>query len=411
MGVTVNANNMSIAHKGSNGVGFAFPDVCKVPAPPAPPIPTPFPNIAQTTNLTKGTKKVKVDGNSVFVKGSQFSRSSGDEAGTLKGIISNQNMGKAEFMNQSMDVKFEGKAVHRLLDPVQQNTMSPTGNALSPAEIQGPVVVIDLSKVGETQEEACKKYDEKKIQPETKEAHEKAAENAGMLPEDYDAIRDVISDPQNDAIISFRDTNKACAPHLRAGVPSKGHDVLTKTFDASNLAPWHQEFAGLVSTLDKKPPKGEIIRFPKNKLLLKKGKPLTGDYDMGDMITASTGERIRGASEKEGRLIERMNSALPGKEKRVMHGAQANYGDYLRSEAAKGNLEKPVTSLNQPAVDPKKCEGLTVFDGSCKPKACVHRLETPEDVVNMYRCKGTEMPPEWNIQDGSGKKVEAKIKK
>jgi len=32
---------------------FAFPDVCKVPAPPAPPIPTPFPNIGML-NMAKG---------------------------------------------------------------------------------------------------------------------------------------------------------------------------------------------------------------------------------------------------------------------------------------------------------------------------------------------------------------------
>ena len=32
---------------------MAFPDVCKVPAPPAPPVPTPFPNFAMLNQATR----------------------------------------------------------------------------------------------------------------------------------------------------------------------------------------------------------------------------------------------------------------------------------------------------------------------------------------------------------------------
>ena len=43
------------------GTCFAMPDVCKVPAPPAPPIPTPFPNTAQCMQANSGiSTKVKV---------------------------------------------------------------------------------------------------------------------------------------------------------------------------------------------------------------------------------------------------------------------------------------------------------------------------------------------------------------
>jgi superfamily II DNA helicase RecQ len=35
------------------GVCFAFPDVCLTPAPPAPPIPIPYPNIGQVSSASK----------------------------------------------------------------------------------------------------------------------------------------------------------------------------------------------------------------------------------------------------------------------------------------------------------------------------------------------------------------------
>ena len=48
MPVTVGVNNMSVVHAGSNGISIAFPDVCKTPAPPAPFVPIPYPNIAKS---------------------------------------------------------------------------------------------------------------------------------------------------------------------------------------------------------------------------------------------------------------------------------------------------------------------------------------------------------------------------
>jgi len=121
MPVTVGVNNMSVVHKSSNGMSMAFPDVCLTPAPPAPPIPIPYPNIAMSSDTAKGSKKVKADGESVCLKDSNFSRSSGDEAGTNKGVASGKNMGKAEFILYSFDVKFEGKNVPRALDLMLHN--------------------------------------------------------------------------------------------------------------------------------------------------------------------------------------------------------------------------------------------------------------------------------------------------
>jgi hypothetical protein len=121
MPVTVGVNSMSVVHAGSNGISTAFPDVCKTPAPPAPPIPIPYPNIAKSSDTAQGASTVKCDGNPVCVKDSNFSTSTGDEAGSLLGVASNKIKGKAEFVNFSFDTKFEGKNVPRAMDLMLHN--------------------------------------------------------------------------------------------------------------------------------------------------------------------------------------------------------------------------------------------------------------------------------------------------
>lgn len=120
MPVTVGVNMLSVVHQGSNGVTIAFPDVCKTPSP-AGPIPIPYPNIAMSSDTAKGTKKVKCDGKSVCVKDSNFKMSTGDEPGSAGGVVSSKVKGKAEFVNFSFNVKFEGKNVTRAFDLMLHN--------------------------------------------------------------------------------------------------------------------------------------------------------------------------------------------------------------------------------------------------------------------------------------------------
>ena len=128
MGQTTFANVMGIAHKGSGGMSIAFPDVCKTPAPPSPsPIPIPYPNIAQSSDTSDGPSSVTTDGKMPMVKGAKYSKSSGDEPGTIGGIISGVNRDEAEFMMYSFDVKFEGKNVCRLADPLFHNDKNGMG--------------------------------------------------------------------------------------------------------------------------------------------------------------------------------------------------------------------------------------------------------------------------------------------
>lgn len=139
MAATINVNTRTVVHKSSNGVVTVFPDVCKTPTPGGP-VPIPYPNIAMSSDTAKGSKSVKMDGNPIMLKGSNFSTSTGDEPGSLKGIVSSKIKGKAEFINYSFDVKVEGKNVCRLGDMMVQNKGGAPNTAPIP-EVQPPIVV------------------------------------------------------------------------------------------------------------------------------------------------------------------------------------------------------------------------------------------------------------------------------
>lgn len=117
--------------KGSNGVAAATtPNVCKMPGPPAPFVPTPLPNIGRSSQGAKGySKKVKMDGKPVAIRGATFT-SQGDIAskGTGGGLVSANTHGITKFITPgSMTVSVEGKAVHLLSEPMLNNC-GPSGN-------------------------------------------------------------------------------------------------------------------------------------------------------------------------------------------------------------------------------------------------------------------------------------------
>jgi hypothetical protein len=74
-----------------------------------------------SSSLKDGTKKVKADGKMCAHQPSRYGGSSGDEAGTAGGLVSNVNMKAAEWITFSFNVNIEGKGACRLSDKMTSN--------------------------------------------------------------------------------------------------------------------------------------------------------------------------------------------------------------------------------------------------------------------------------------------------
>ncbi len=114
------------------GQCFALPDVCLTPAPPAPPVPVPYPNTGMVNQAKKTSTKVKFAGKEVVTKKSEMSRSMGDEAGLNKGVMSGMNMSKVSYKKGSAKVKIQGQDCVHLTSMTGHNG----SNANMPAGVQ-----------------------------------------------------------------------------------------------------------------------------------------------------------------------------------------------------------------------------------------------------------------------------------
>ena len=86
-------------------------DVCKTPTPGGP-VPMPYPNIAQNTQVdgSSASKKVKIVNKKCVMVGTNIRMSTGDEPGSAGGgVVSNKIKGKCSFKMGSSKVKVEGK--------------------------------------------------------------------------------------------------------------------------------------------------------------------------------------------------------------------------------------------------------------------------------------------------------------
>lgn len=155
MPVTIKVNGIanSLVHKGSNGISTAtIPDVCKTPTPGGP-VPIPYPNISRSATLAKGTTTVKADGGMMIaVKGSEFSMSNGDEAGTVGGVKSSTFIKESTWILYSFDVKMDGENACRLTDKKFQNHENTV-------DLAG--IIQKLLNMGMSLEDACKKLMER----------------------------------------------------------------------------------------------------------------------------------------------------------------------------------------------------------------------------------------------------------
>jgi hypothetical protein len=145
MGVTVAANGLSIVHQGSGGEASAtLPDVCLTTVGNAV-APIPYGNSAKSADLADGTTTITMDGgNSVAIKGSTFSASTGDSGGDKKGVASGSIEDEAKFISASPTVNFEGAGVCRLSDQMTMNK----ANTMCLGGAQNPSVSVTEDEEG-----------------------------------------------------------------------------------------------------------------------------------------------------------------------------------------------------------------------------------------------------------------------
>ena len=118
MADTVFVNNRALTDTAGTTLSAKFPCVSKTPAPPAPFVPIPYPNVAKGGDTEQGSKKVAADGDPIALKDdSDFSTSVGNEPATAGGnMVTSKQKGKSWFFMYSMDVKIESKEVPRAFD-------------------------------------------------------------------------------------------------------------------------------------------------------------------------------------------------------------------------------------------------------------------------------------------------------
>jgi hypothetical protein len=74
-------------------------------------VPVPYPNIAQCAQANDASNKVKICGSPTLTMKSKIPMSSGDEPGTIGGVVSNRFKGEVQYKKGSGKVKAEGEKV------------------------------------------------------------------------------------------------------------------------------------------------------------------------------------------------------------------------------------------------------------------------------------------------------------
>ena len=123
----------------AGGVCFAMPDVCLTPAPPAPPVPIPYPNVGQLAAVNGAVEKVVIEMKETVAEGAKIPNSSGDEAGTNGGVTSGVNRGPVEPKLFSSKVYVKGKKVYFLTGTSAHNGTNanmPAGAQIAPSQVK-----------------------------------------------------------------------------------------------------------------------------------------------------------------------------------------------------------------------------------------------------------------------------------
>ncbi len=119
-----------------SGVDTGFPDVCLTPAPPAPPIPVPYPNIAAGPMALNAVYKVLFMCAPAHNMGTSIPMTNGDNAGLATGVASATVMGPARHLTAAFTVLIGGMPLTRLTSVALQNSTNCPGARLVPSQVK-----------------------------------------------------------------------------------------------------------------------------------------------------------------------------------------------------------------------------------------------------------------------------------
>jgi len=122
-----------LAKTSAGGMCLAFPDVCLTPAPPAPPIPVPYPNIALDPTNVGFVPNVLMTCAPAHNMGTKPPMTNGDNPGVAMGVASGTEMGTARTVTAAFTVLVGGKPLARLTSITLQNGTNAPGAKIVPS--------------------------------------------------------------------------------------------------------------------------------------------------------------------------------------------------------------------------------------------------------------------------------------
>jgi hypothetical protein len=123
------------ANTQAGGMDMGLPDICLTPAPPAPPIPIPYPNIAQGPMGVPAAYTVLLSCAPAHNMSTMIPLTMGDNAGVAMGVASGTVMGPATPMTGAFTVLIGGAPATRLTSMSMSNSTNCPGSVrLAPSQ-------------------------------------------------------------------------------------------------------------------------------------------------------------------------------------------------------------------------------------------------------------------------------------
>ncbi|OTA20645.1 hypothetical protein Xbed_01173 [Xenorhabdus beddingii] len=123
------------ANTQGGGSDMATPDVCLTPAPPSPPVPMPYPNIAQgTSGICASTCNILFVGSPAHNITTTIAMTNGDNPGVNLGVASGMVMGPSRHTLGANSILIKGSPATRLSSPTMQNSTNAIGSRICPSQ-------------------------------------------------------------------------------------------------------------------------------------------------------------------------------------------------------------------------------------------------------------------------------------